>query len=318
MLRRVLSLCVSSVVLFAVLGSAFYGRWHLSMTLGALEGAGFSEGQCWLLAYHNLEVDLTNDDVPDHVIHNLIRWPGYGRVTDGAFINFCENILPFHCPGNRPAEGLAEVIGEWSLASMHSAMHYTPGEGCEEWIARVGWMLHAMQDFYAHSNWIEVFHWHLGFPFGSIPSFTSFMKLQRGENLNLILLDHARGNVNEARRLYQVLDAHLVVKNHALWNKDSSDLGDGCYDDGSRDHHRDAAGHTVVDFHAEAVRVASAETYQLGLQIRANIVSNPDLGPAVWAQLFGCVPWMEGSFEPSFKSAIDRLATYSRVWGVWE
>ncbi|MDD5645744.1 MAG: hypothetical protein PHW86_01070 [Candidatus Bipolaricaulis sp.] len=340
MMRRMAVWGVLFVLLFPLSGLAFAPYWHLSMTLGALEGAGFSEGQAWMLAYFDIEVDIATE-VPMEICQFPLRWPtsdyvcpyvariygeGYDACAPGAWFNdWCEHCLPFHCPGVRSAHGLDEVIQEWRLDSMHSAMHYLPGERCYDWLRRAGHMLHAMQDFYAHSNWIEVFHWDLGFEFGAIPSYTSFMTSQRGEKLNLILLQHAGGNAAEARRLYDILDGRLAVEKHSLWNKDSDDLDDGCYDDGSREHHQDAHGHTVVDFHAEAFRVASADTYQLGLQMRNNIVNAPELGPEVWGRLFRCVEEMAAydgvsyaDMLETYQDAIGRLETYAGVMGKWK
>ncbi|MBU1048508.1 hypothetical protein KKG90_00655 [Candidatus Bipolaricaulota bacterium] len=331
---------VLCIAVLSVSGSAFAPYWHLTMNLGALEGAGFSEGQAWMLAYFDVEVDIATE-IPMVLCQFPVRWPTsnyvcpnvgriYGEGYDpcapgGWFDDWCEYCLPFHCPGVRPAHGLAEVIQEWRLESMQGAMHYMAGERSYDWLQRVGHMLHAMQDFYAHSNWIEVFHWNLGFPFGSIPSYTSFMRSQRGERLNLILLDHANGNESEAMRLYDILNETLVVENHDLWNKDSNDWNDNCYGEGSGEHHRDDDGHTVVDFHAEAVRVASADTYQLGVRIRNNIVNHPEFGQAVWAMLFGCVEEMAAydrvsyeDFLDTYQDAIGRVETYAGIIGIWE
>lgn len=338
--RKAFCVCVLCVAVLSSSGSAFAPYWHLTMNLGALEGAGFSEGQAWMLAYFDVEVDIATE-IPMALCQFPVRWPTsdyvcpnvgrlYGEGHDpcapgGWFDDWCEYCLPFHCPGVRPAHGLDEVIQEWRLASMHDPMHYVLGERPYDWLKRVGHMLHAMQDFYAHSNWIEVFHWSLGFSFGSIPSYTSFMRSQRGVRLNLILLDHANGNESEAMRLYDVLDQSLLVEKHALWNKDSNDWNDSCYGDGSGDHHWDADGHTVVDFHAEAVRVASADTYQLGLQIRDNILNNPAQGSEAWGRLFRCVEEMAAydgiSYEDmldTYQDAIGRVETYAGIIGIWE
>lgn len=340
MRRLAIGVWLVFVLFLSLGGQAFAPYWHLDLTLGALEGAGFSEGQAWLLAYFNIEVDIATE-VPDVLCQFPIRWPtedyvcpyvariygpGYNPCASGAwFDDWAEHCLPFHCPGVRPAKGLAEVIQEWRLASMHDAMHMKPGERCYDWLKRVGHMLHAMQDFYSHSNWIEVFHWDLGFEFSAIPSWTSFMKAQRGDRLNLILLSHAKGGVSEAMRLYDVLDRNLRVENHARYNKDSADSNDWCYADGSAEYHQDSHGHTVLDFHRAAVAVAGAETYQIGLQIRNNILNNPQLGSQVWGQLFRCVEEMAAydgiSYEDEldiYRSAIGRLKTYAGIMGRWD
>jgi len=339
MKRRTIVLVLGAVACLSVGAAAFAPSQHLALTLGALEGAGFSEGQAWMLAFFNVEIDIATE-VPELICQFPIRWPtksyvcpyvgriypgDYDPCAPGAFFNdWAEHCLPFHCPGVRSAQGIDEVIQEWRLPSMEDAMHVKEGETSYEWLQRVGHMLHAMQDFYSHSNWIEVFHLDLGFDFNEIPSWTSFMKSQRGGKTNLILLAHAKGNAKEAERLYDLLDQNLKVENHSLYNKDSDDEDSGCYDDGSREYHRDVHEHAVVDFHNAAVAVAGADTYQIGLQIRANIANYPVNGTAIWNALFRCVEEMAAydgrSYEDEldiYQSGIGRLKTYAGIWKKW-
>lgn len=336
---------LAAVLLLSIAGpaGAFAPAFHLSLTLGALEGAGFSYGQAWMIAYFDIEVDLATE-VPELACNWILRWPtedyvcpNTGRIYSSDvdpcatnwpytafFDEWAEHCLPFHCPGVRPAEGLDEIIAEWRLLSMHDAFHMDPGERPYDWLRRVGHMLHAMQDFYAHSNWIEVFHLDLGFAFDQIPSWTSFQISQRGEKLNLLLLAHTGGDVSEAKRLYDILDAKIHVKNHATFNKDSDREEAACYDDGSREYHNDIHGHTILDFHRAAMAVAGAETYQLGLQLRKNVENSPALGPAVWSRLFHCVEEMAAydglSYDDElsiYKDGIARLCTYGGILKLW-
>ena len=342
-MRRIVPIALVIALCFSLSAVAFAPAHHLSLTLGALEGSGFSYGQVWMVAYFNIEIDLATE-VPEWVCNWILRWPtedyvcpNVGRLYgpgfdpcagawpyDAYFDSWAEHCVPFHCPGVRPAEGLDEIIAEWRLLPMHDAMHYTPGERCYDWLRRAGHMLHVLQDFYAHSNWVEVFHLDLGFAFDRIPSWTSFQLSQRGEKLNLILLSHANGDAVEAKRLYDLLDKKVHVKTHATFNKDSDDADASCYDDGSRDYHNDSHGHTILDFHRAAVAVAGADTYQVGLMMRNNIVNNPQLGPAVWSNLFRCVEEMAAydgmSYDDElsiYRDGIARLCTYGGILSLW-
>jgi hypothetical protein len=331
-------LVLVTVAVASLAAAAFAPSHHLSLTLGALEGAGFSEGQAWMLAYFNIEVDLATE-VPDTLCQFPLRWPTLnyvcpygGRISsgndpcapgDGFFDDWCEQCLPFHCPGVNPAYGIDKVIKEWSLESMGGAMHVVPGERTYDWLQRVGHMLHAMQDFYSHSYWVEAFHFNLGFEFDEIPTWTTFMKSQRGGKMNLILLEHASGDATEAARLYDLLDQNMKVENHDVYNKDSIDSNS--YTGANQDVHEDAHGHTVVDFHKAAYALAGADTYQVGVQIRANIVNNPQLGAARWDALFRCVEEMAAYDGKTYQDELDtyqtaiwRLKTYTDVLAIWE
>jgi len=151
------------------------------------------------------------------------------------------------------------------------------------------------------------------------------MKSQRGAWLNLILLDHANNDVAEARRLYDVLDQNLVSENHDQWNKDSDDEDSSCYEKGSKAYHQNALGHSVEEFHRAAVAVAGAETYQIGLEIRVNIESNPDNGAARWSALFRAVEEMAAhdglSYEDEldiYQHGIDWFHVCAVTWSKWQ
>jgi hypothetical protein len=336
--RKTVVFVLAVVAGVSLTATGFAPSHHLSLTLGALEGAGFSEGQAWMLAYFDIEVDLATE-IPDTLCQFPLRWPTLdyvcpyaGRISSGNdpcgtaggfFDDWCEHCIPFHCPGVNSAYGISEVIQQWSLVSMDGAMHPVSGERTYDWLQRVGHMLHAMQDFYSHSTWIEAFHLNLGFEFNEIPSWTTFMKSQRGGKMNLVLLEHAGGDTAEATRLYDLLDQNLKVENHGLYNKDSIDSNS--YTSEDQDLHEDAHGHTIVDFHKAAYAVAGADTYQVGLQIRANIVNNPQLGAAKWDTFFHCVEEMAAYDGKTYQDELDtyqtavwRLKTYADVLAIWE
>ncbi len=317
----------------------FAPKHHMNDTVGPLEGAGFFYGTVWLLAYFDIEVDIASE-VPNVVCRFPLRWPTQGYVCpvgcfypgeydpwapDACFDDWVNHSLPFHSPGTRPAKGLAQVTNEWNLPSVNEAMHVKPGERCYDTVQRFGHMLHAIQDFYSHANWVEVFHIDLGFEFEDIPTWTSFQIAQRGGKLNLILLQHAKGDEKEAKRLYDRLEKKLEVTNHDLHNKDSNDYNDWAYNDENHNYHSDNHGHNVIDFHERAKDLAGIETYQRGLQLRLNILNNPKLGEPVWKHLNTCVEEMAAydgvSFEDeleTYKDAIWRLHTYGGIMGRWE
>jgi hypothetical protein len=346
MKTRMIVLVLGAIACVSVAAVAFHPAQHRNITLKTLEAAGFSYGQCLMLAYFNLEIDLATE-VYTSVCNWIIDWPTedyvcptVGRVTTGTedwctmgpfkagafFDEWAEHCLPFHCPGPNPAKGIDGVIRQWCRDSIEGAMHPKAGERSYDWLKRVGWMLHAVQDFYAHSNWIEVFHVYLKFEFNQIPSWTSFMRAQRGAKTNLILLAHAKNNVTEARRLYDDLDKYLVVENHDLWNKDSEHENttspNDPYDNGSRDYHRNVLGHSVTEFHYWAVQVAGADTYLIGQQIRANIANNPMNGAARWNALFRCVDEMAAydgiSYEDELETYEDAISWFLDCSWVWQ
>jgi hypothetical protein len=315
----------------------FYPSFHIGDTVEPLEGDQFSYGQTWMLAYFDIEVDLATE-VPMFVCRSIIKWPTKNSVCSNCFPDtkakdwcagacmedWANHCLPFHSPGNRPAKGLQKVTQEWNLESMTSPLHSGPGERCYDWLVRYGHMLHAVQDFYAHSKWVEVFHLDLGFDFDEIPTWTSFQKAQRGGRRNLILLKHAGGDAEQAGVLYDRLDERMKIENHSLWNKDSDHLADSTYDDANKAAHRDSHGHNVADFHEAAFQLAGTETYQLGLQTRLNIENNPRQGAAAWSRLFDCVSEMAAgdgiSYEDellNFKHGIWRFHTYASLWFKW-
>jgi hypothetical protein len=321
--------------------SGFKPKFHLDETLGALEGAGFSYGQVWLLSFFDLEIDIATE-LPRDLCCWPVRWPFQNSQDDccsgvvgGEIANPCSGIifldlwakycLPFHCPGDRKdKEGLEQVTQEWRLESMTAPLHGRSGGRCFDWMEKYGHMLHAVQDFYAHSNWVETFHVDLGFDFDEIPTWTTFQKAQRGGKRNLILLQHAGGDKAKAEKLYDLLDQGLKVENHDKYNKDSDWSLSPAYNSGSRGFHKDSDGHDVVDFHKAADFLAGTETYQLGLQTRLNIVNNPKLGSAEWNNLFQCLSEMaafDGKSEEkelsTYKKAIGRLRTYSTITFLW-
>lgn len=340
------ALAASLVMLFVPFTSqGFAPKHHMNDTVGPLEGAGFFYGTVWLLAYFDIEVDIASEVFGGSAFGNflcrdILRWPtrkyvcpqawitpgDYDpRSPDAFFWDWVNYSLPFHSPGSRPARGLAEVIKEWNLSSVNEAMHVKPGERCYDTLQRFGHVLHAIQDFYSHANWVEVFHIDLGFDFKDIPTWTSFQIVQRGGKLNLILLQHANGDEKEALRLYDILSAKLEVTNHDLHNKDSNDSNDWCYNDENLNYHSDSHGHNILDFHERAKDLAGIETYQRGLQLRLNILNNPNFGEPVWKHLNACVEEMAAydgkSFEDEleiYKDAIWRLHTYGGIMGRWE
>ncbi|HNS51636.1 MAG TPA: hypothetical protein PKO09_10705 [Anaerolineae bacterium] len=346
-LRRALQAALAAlvaVVLLPARAQAFAPKHHLDTIMGPLEGAGFSESEAYLIAFFAIEVDM--NELPRPFCWTPIRWhtqtyacaPTHEDlatdpcVQGGRFADWVAWCLPFHnCRlpyalngfDDGPAYGLTEFTKMRSLWSIEAAMHMAPGERCFDVLRRFGYMLHGIQDFYAHTNWVEVFHDELGFDFKEIPTWTSFMKAQRGAELNLILLQHAAGDEGEAKRQYATLDANLRIGGevdgsawHDTYGKDWD--VENNYDEKALDAHRDEHNHTVLDYFEEAKFLAGTETYQLGLELKSNIVNNPELGEAAWKRLFDCVYEMaafEGvSFEDElneYTSSIRRLRSYS-------
>jgi hypothetical protein len=342
-LRRTVAVVLTmsvAILLFDAPSQAFAPKHHLDVTLGALEGAGFSYGQAWLLAYFDIEVDMSLE-VPVVFCRWPIRWPtrkyvclsglgpgSYNPCAAGNLLNdWAGWCLPFHnCRlsyplskepwGADPAKGLEAFTKMRSLASVHTPLHVSAGQRCYDTMVRFGYMLHGIQDFYAHTNWVEVFHKDLGFEFKDIPTWTSFQKSQRAGKLNLILLNQAGGDSTKAAALYDTLDSTLELGNHAMRHKDTDDMD--LYEDENLAYHQDAHGHTVLDFQKEAKFLAGTETYQLGLQYKLNIVNNPKLGNSVWKAQFDCVSEMAAfdgkSYEDElsdYKKGVGRLRTYA-------
>jgi hypothetical protein len=325
---------------------AFAPKHHFDAIMEPLDGAGFSEGMVWLSAFFSIEVDMY--DIPDGFCWFPIRWPTWSYacahshdphlntdpcVAGGRFSDWVEWCLPFHnCRtsypigswNGNPVEGLDAFTQMRRLWSVQAAMHMAPGERCYDVMRRFGYMLHAVADFYAHSNWVEVFHMNLGFEFEDIPTWTSFQKAQRGEELNLILLQHAGLDVTKAITMYHQLDDNLQqgISNadfvwHDRYGKDSSDIGH--YSSDNREFHEDDDdGDDVLDYFEEAKFLAGTETYQLGLELRSNVLNNPELGEAAWKNLFYCVDEIAAfdgqSYESElaeYRKGIGRLKTYS-------
>jgi hypothetical protein len=330
-----------TMVLVPARAHAFAPKHHEEMILQQLDYAGFSEGEVWLLAYFSLEVDVATES-PDVFCWWPIRWPTRQYVCEpahdqgnydpctggGAFADWAGWCVPFHnCRlcypikdskgvavgwNGGPVKGLEAFTKMWSLPSVEDALHMAPGDRCYDVLREFGHALHGIQDFYAHSNWVEVFHTQLGFDFQDIPTWTSFQEAQRGETLNLILKQHF-GDETTAKEKYATLDTSLQEGGddwHATYNKDSDDTD--VYSAADVAAHQDSDGHTILDFHEAAKKLAATETYQLGLQFKANIVNNPKLGDAAWKNLFYCVSEMATYDGKSYE---DELAVYKKGIG---
>ena len=346
--RRTLSVVLAALVALVLVparAQAFAPKDHLDAILGRLGAAGFSEGEVWLLAYFSIEVDMAAES-PDWSCSFPIRWPTGGYVCkaglgkgdydpcagEGNFEDFANWCVPFHnCRTSysakdstgaiegwqaRAVRGPAAFARMWSVPSVEDGLHLKPGERCYDSLKKFGYMLHGIQDFYAHTNWVEVFHQDLGFDLDKVPTWTSFQKAQRGK-LNLILLEHT-GNEADAIALYDDLDSLRLGGTgwHDMYKKDSDDID--VYTPENIAYHREDDGHTILDYHKVARNLAATETYLMGLQFKANILNNPELGQAAWNRLFKCVSEMAAYDGVSYKQelgtyqgGIARLAFYS-------
>ncbi len=353
-IRGILVVAIALVTMqqFPASARAFAPRHHMDTIMGPLEAVGFSESEAWLITFFALEVDLYQLYWPFCWVP--IRWhtqlyacpeehdPHLQTdpcLAGGRFSDWVEWCLPFHnCRtpypiggwDAKPAKGLATFAKMRSLWAMHAAMHVAPGERCFDVLRRFGYMLHGVGDFYAHCNWVEVFHQDLHVPMDEIPTWTSFQKAQRGAELNLFLLEQADYDVTTAISLYHTLDIKLQLGTddpsfnwHDRYNKDSMHILN--YSSDNQSLHADADGHNIADYFDRAKFLAGTETYQLGTELRSNVLNNPQLGQAYWNRLFNCLWEMAVSEGVSpelelaeYTKSIRRLRTYSNMFNKWE
>jgi hypothetical protein len=159
-----------------------------------------------------------------------------------------------------------------------------------------GHVLHGIQDFYSHSNWVRVFYNnpHVDFAFNEIPTWTTFWKEQRGSydfeqgsyGRNLIVwrqaLKQANGDTTLAGtyhdRFMKYLQEQVWVCCHGGKYSFYDGIPPSCYGFAVGV----AYSQEDVDLVTRGVQLAWEETMQWAHQLKLNVLGHPGLGTQVW------------------------------------
>lgn len=308
--------------------------------------ARYSRSAVTLLAFFSIEVDLSDHCEwikrcairwPGHrnpwCCSDGASRPFVHNVCAESFKYWAENVLPFHSPSGRPAYGLVERVPDpktgveeesvcelWWGANgspearkamqhyvLHGAVHPPVGEHSWMTLQHFGHILHGIQDFYSHSNWVRAFYYnpHIKFSFSEIPSWTSFWKSQRGSydfkegryGRNLIVLEkaleQAKGDKVLAETYHNKFMEYLQKEAKVCCHKIFYDgIPPSCYGFKAKvmsivkeflegvDYSQED-----VDLVTRSVQLAWEESMQWAHQLKLNILKNPKLGTQVWNSL---------------------------------